>query len=145
MIGHGDHPATVRKQRQESMGAITYAALRVDGCGTTYFDDATAELRPTVYVPGIPLVDVAEGTPVSMLTLSRCGQNYVSHWHPAPRRQFVLILEGGLDVTSSQRETRRFEPGSMLLVEDITGEGHQTRTVGVDPCVFVTVACMDSE
>lgn len=125
------------------MGDITYAVLRVDEDGKSYFEDRSAELRPTVYVPGIPLVDVAESARVSALTLSRCSESYVSDWHPAPRPQFVLIHEGGLDVTSGQHETRRFEPGAMFLVEDITGEGHQTRTVGTDACVFVTVACAE--
>ena len=127
------------------MDLITYAVLRVDAHGESYFEERGAELRPTVYVPGIPLVDVADGTRVSVLTLSRCGENYVSDWHPAPCRQFVLILEGGLDVTSGQRETRRFEPGATLLVEDTTGVGHQTRTVGADPCIFVTVACAEPD
>jgi hypothetical protein len=61
------------------------------------FNDRRLELRPGVYVTGIPPVDIADSIAVSALTLSRCEPNYVSDWHQAPRRQFVFILQGGLD------------------------------------------------
>jgi len=38
-------------------------------------------------------------------------------------------------------ETRSFGTGGVFLVEDTVGAGHQTRTLGSDDCVFVTVAC----
>jgi hypothetical protein len=61
--------------------------------------------------------------PVSTLTVCRCGAHYVSDPHPPPRRQFVVVLEGGLKVTSSQGEVRQLSAGSMILVEDLTGAG----------------------
>lgn len=125
------------------MVQTTYAVLTTDPSGATRFEDRDVYLEPAVYVPNIPLVDIAEGVPVTSLVVSRCDANYVSDWHPAPRRQFVLILSGGLDVTSSERESRRFDAGNMFLVEDVVGQGHQTKSVGDDPCFFVTVACAD--
>jgi quercetin dioxygenase-like cupin family protein len=56
----------------------------------------------------------------------------------------VVVLEGGLEVTSSQGEVRQLTAGSMILVEDLPGAGHKTRTVGDDPCVFVAVSGADS-
>jgi hypothetical protein len=127
------------------MTLITYSALRAGGDGKSYFENRQVELRPAVYVPGIPLVDIAESIPVSALTLSRCEPNYVSDWHPAPRRQFVFILEGGFEITAGHGETRQFDAGAMCLVEDTTGEGHQTRTIGADACVFATAACAEAQ
>jgi hypothetical protein len=123
----------------------TYAVLRMNEGGKTYFEDLAAQLNPIMYVPGIPLVEVAEPIQVSVLTLSSCDANYVSDWHPAPRRQFVFVLRGGLEVTSGNAETRRFEAGTFFLVEDTSGEGHQTRTIGADPCLWASVACADHE
>jgi hypothetical protein len=125
------------------MEFIRYAALRSDAEGKSYFEDRVAELHPAVYVPGIPLVDLAEPIQVSSLIFSRCEPNYVSDWHPAPRRQFVTVLQGGFEVTSGRNETRMFDAGAVFLVEDITGQGHQTRTVGADACTFMTVTYSD--
>jgi hypothetical protein len=53
----------------------------------------------------------------------------------------VLVLSGAAELTVADGEVRSFGPGSVFLVEDTTGMGHQTRAVGSEQCVFVTVAC----
>src|SRR5712691_10910277 len=50
-------------------------------------------------------------------------------WHPAPRRQFVIILSGQLEIG----------PGDARLVEDTTGKGHTTRVLGNQICVTATI------
>jgi hypothetical protein len=49
-----------------------------------------------------------------------------------PRRQFVLVLVGELEVEVSDGEVRRFAPGSLILVEDTWGKGHVSRVVGAE-------------
>ncbi|PON15791.1 hypothetical protein C2W62_21940 [Candidatus Entotheonella serta] len=51
-------------------------------------------------------------------------------WHPAPQRQYVIILEGELEIGFGDGTTRRFGKGDARLVEDTTGRGHTTRAVG---------------
>ena len=51
--------------------------------------------------------------------------------HPAPRKQFLLILQGTLQIESSAGERRHFSPGSILLVTDIAGtRGHKSSVIG---------------
>jgi hypothetical protein len=50
-------------------------------------------------------------------------------WHPAPRRQIVVILTGNVEVTTTEGHTRRFGPGQLFLADDMGGKGHRTRTV----------------
>lgn len=109
--------------------------------GVTHFDDVAVSMAPVVFVPGIPLVDVAKPEPVSTLTFSRLETGYISDWHPSPRRQFVFIVSGTMELTVIAGETREFGPGSVFFVEDITGGGHKTRALGSAECVFITVAC----
>lgn len=59
--------------------------------------------------------------------------------HVAPRRQLAVILGGTLEVECSPDEVRRFGPGSLVLLEDTTGEGHITRVVDA-PAKFVQIA-----
>jgi hypothetical protein len=40
------------------------------------------------------------------------------------------MLTGKMEVEVSHGEARRFAAGDVLLVEDITGEGHISRAVG---------------
>ncbi|MHB8575824.1 MAG: cupin domain-containing protein [Dehalococcoidia bacterium] len=49
------------------------------------------------------------------------------NWHNAPRRQFVIWLQGELDIEVSDGEVRRFGPAMILLVDDTTGKGHRNR------------------
>jgi len=77
--------------------------------------------------------------------LTRCtwelARGFAPDWHPAPRRQFVVLLTGAAQITVSDGETRSFRRGSVFLVEDTVGTGHQTRALGSDECLYVTVAC----
>jgi hypothetical protein len=56
--------------------------------------------------------------------------DYDYDWHPAPRRQFIVLLDGEIEVEVTSGEKRRFQGGDVVLVEDTTGTGHRTRTVG---------------
>ena len=59
--------------------------------------------------------------------------------HPAPRKQFVLIIQGTLQIETSNGEQRQFSSGSVFLVTDIEGtRGHKTSVVGKED-VFVAV------
>ena len=60
-------------------------------------------------------------------------------WHPAPRRQFVIILSGQLEIGLGDGSKQTFGPGDARLVEDTTGKGHTTAVHGAQPCVTATV------
>jgi len=56
--------------------------------------------------------------------------SYDYDWHCAPRRQLIVLLDGEIEVEVTSGEKRRFTGGDVLLVEDTTGTGHRTRTIG---------------
>ncbi len=60
-------------------------------------------------------------------------------WHPAPRRQFVIILSGQLEIGLGDGSKHLFGPGDARLVEDTTGKGHTTRVHGGAPCLTATI------
>ena len=60
-------------------------------------------------------------------------------WHPAPRRQYVIVVSGQLEIGFGDGTTRRFGPGDARLVEDTTGQGHTTRYVGPGPVITATI------
>jgi quercetin dioxygenase-like cupin family protein len=60
-------------------------------------------------------------------------------WHPAPRRQYVIVIAGELEIGLGDGTVRRFGPGDARLVEDTTGQGHTTRYVGPGAVITATI------
>ncbi len=60
-------------------------------------------------------------------------------WHPAPRRQYVIVVSGQLEIGFGDGTVRRFGPGDARLVEDTTGQGHTTRYIGPGPVITATI------
>jgi hypothetical protein len=50
-------------------------------------------------------------------------------WHPAPRRQYIINLDAGVELVASDGEARVIGAGEVILVEDITGKGHLSKSV----------------
>ena len=64
-------------------------------------------------------------------------------WHPAPARQFVLLLKGELEVEASDGERRRFTQGSIALVDDTKGNGHKDHAVNDDDVPLALIPVPD--
>ena len=47
--------------------------------------------------------------------------------HPAPRNQYLVVLEGDLDVVMGDGQQMAVGPGDVVQVEDTSGEGHILR------------------
>jgi hypothetical protein len=51
-------------------------------------------------------------------------------WHPASRRQLVIVLSGTVEVEASDGTTHRWSSGELFLADDVGSRGHRTRTIG---------------
>lgn len=71
----------------------------------------------------------------------RTDPDYDYDWHNAPRRQYIIMLDGAVDVEIGDGTVRRFSTGDVLLVEDVTGQGHKSKAVNNQPrtSVFITL------
>ena len=69
---------------------------------------------------------------------------HFSDWHHAPRRQFVITLEGEVEIGLGDGSVHRFGAGHVTLAEDLTGKGHTTRVVGSRPRVTATIHLADA-
>jgi hypothetical protein len=76
------------------------------------------------------------------IVFRRFPGDYFSDWHTAPRRQYIFVLSGQMEIGVGDGTTRRFGPGDAVLADDLTGQGHTTRSVG-EPRVSATVATAD--
>ena len=69
-----------------------------------------------------------------------CGE-YDLDFHNAPRRQYIINLEGQVELVIGDGSSRILGPGDILLAEDTTGRGHKSSAVNNQPrkSVFVTI------
>ena len=65
----------------------------------------------------------------SRMGFLRLPEDFRSEWHPAPRKQFVMVLEGVMEVEAGDGERRTFSSGSVLKVTDTGCRGHRTNTL----------------
>ncbi len=79
--------------------------------------------------------------PATGIIFRRTEGNYDLDWHPAPRRQYIVNLDAGVKITASDGESRVIKAGEIILVEDTTGKGHLSQSVGgqVRHSIFIPV------
>jgi len=118
----------------------TYVHLYSDPNGVSHFRDETVKLEAA---PGPNGNDGAlstytlRGTQGAQFLALKHGAR--EDWHRAPRRMFLIVLQGTAQVTASDGEVRRFGPGSMMLMDDPVGKGHITEAVGDVDHVTLTI------
>jgi hypothetical protein len=66
-----------------------------------------------------------------------------SDFHNAPRRQYVVVMSGSMEIEIGDGSTRQFVPGDVLVAEDLTGRGHITRGIGENPRMSLAVPLAD--
>ena len=62
--------------------------------------------------------------------LTEMPQGLDQDWHPASRRQLVVVLSGTVEVETSDGTQKRWDSGEMFLADDFGSRGHRTRTIG---------------
>ena len=65
-------------------------------------------------------------------------------WHPAPRRQYVVTLAGHTQIEVADGKKFLLGPGSIDWVEDTSGKGHVTTTIGDDDRVALWLPIADA-
>ncbi len=102
-----------------------------------YTDSDGKSKIETIDIGKVP--EWTKGLPTTQITFREWPAGQFIDWHPAPRRQFVILLSGALEIGLSDGSKHVFRAGDARLVEDTTGQGHQTRVVGTEPTITATV------
>jgi len=104
--------------------------------GESHFEDIEVTLGDTGGVDRRSELMKATG-----ILFRETGGDYSLDWHNAPRRQFVISLEGQVEIIVGDGSKHLFGPGDILLAEDTTGRGHISRAVNNQTriSIFVTL------
>lgn len=71
-----------------------------------------------------------EMLPATGIIFRETSGDYDLDWHQAPRRQYIINLDAGVQITASDGECRTINAGEVILVEDTTGKGHLSKALG---------------
>ena len=77
--------------------------------------------------------------PATAIQLRSTPPGHFYDWHPAPRRQFVIMLAGQMEIGLADGSIHHFGPGDVLLAEDTTGNGHTRRIGDKEPRISATI------
>ena len=99
--------------------------LYSDASGESHFEDVEVE-----WVEETRGSKLSRRLPATGIIFRQVPPAYDLDWHPAPRRQYIINLDGGVKITASDGESRVIGAGEVLLVEDTSGKGHLSKSVG---------------
>jgi len=118
------------------MEAFAITRLYADENGDSQFEDIVRQLNPEGEIGFLSEAESADS-----IIFRKVIPTYDYDFHTAPARQYIFLLDGGIEIETSLGEKRHFESGQVLLLEDTTGKGHKTRNLkpATRSSVFVTL------
>ena len=116
----------------------TFLRIYTGDDGQSHVEEIEPDFKPFVDTEGA----YGDGTPfvaATGVTFRRAAPGYFLDYHCAPRRQYTITLSGEVEIGLGDGTVRRFGPDTVLLAEDLTGQGHSTRVVGNETRISIVV------
>lgn len=101
--------------------------------GQTHFQDMDIADHP----------DLESLTSVTSIRFRIGEPGNFSDWHQESRRNYIITLSGEGEIGIGDGTLRRFGPGQVMLVEDLTGQGHTTRVTSTEPRITIAVPLLN--
>ena len=107
-----------------------------DSNGDSHFEDIEIPLTEAGHIG--KLSDVLPATGVIFREVE---PTYDWNFHVAPQKQYIILLDGKIEIETSLGERRIFKAEDVLLVEDTTGKGHKTKNLKLKKrkSIFITL------
>lgn len=104
--------------------------------GESHFDEFDVSLHDSGDIGRL-----SEALPATRVIFRENDGDYDFDWHHAPARQYIVLIDGRIEIEVSDGEVRQFSGGDILFVEDTSGRGHRSRSVDGRPrrSVFIQV------
>jgi quercetin dioxygenase-like cupin family protein len=95
-----------------------------DSNGESHFEDIEIPLKD-----GGEIGFLSEKIQTTEVIFRKVKPAYDFDFHNAPRRQYIILLDGEIEIETSLGEKRIFKGGDVLLMEDTQGKGHKTKNL----------------
>ena len=101
-----------------------YTRIFSDSLGESHFETVIVPLKDNGDIGYL-----SEGFEVKLFQFRENKADYSWDFHNTPERQFIILLDGEIEITTSMGETMQFSAGEILLMEDTSGKGHKTKNI----------------
>lgn len=98
--------------------------IYADDNGDSHFEDHEIQLKSRGTVGSL-----SEPLAAKDIIFREVEPAYDWNYHVAPQRQYIILLEGEIEIETSLHKKRIFKGGDILLAEDTTGKGHKTKNI----------------
>jgi len=95
-----------------------------DSNGDSHFEDIEIPLKEAGSIGRLSNVIPAKG-----IIFREVDPSYDWNFHTAPQKQYIILLDGEIEIETSLGVKRTFKAGEVLLVEDTAGKGHKTKNL----------------
>lgn len=101
-----------------------YTRIYSDNSGDSHFETINLNLTEEG-----PLGALSEVFKAKAVQFRENSADYYWDFHNPPAKQFIILLDGEIEITTSLGEKRQFSGGDILLLEDLEGRGHRTENI----------------
>jgi hypothetical protein len=106
---------------------MDYVRIWADAAGESHLERVKVARHVAPAEPGVAELWPSEPHRVDRLQFVTVRAHHQRpDWHCGPRRQYVVFLDGWVQLTTSDGDGCRLPAGSVVLVEDLHGKGHVT-------------------
>ena len=113
---------------------MNYVRLFADDAGESHFEDVEISFSSKDFAPPAPPIGVSARTGCCGILFLHIPAGWPGDQHPAPTRQWMILLAGTMEMMASDGETRTMGPGSVVLMEDTSGQGHTSKVSDDGEC-----------
>ena len=115
---------------------VTVIRLYSASDGPALADSFELKLAPSATYA---FAEESEAFKASGIQFFRLPRGKVQDWHNPAHRQYVLVLKGKCEVQIERGQKLLMTPGQIVLLEDVTGKGHITRSIGSEDLLMAAV------
>ncbi len=115
------------------------ARIFSDDKGESHFDDVEISFSDTAFIEGAQPIGLAEAWSAERVSMAKVPPGWSDPQHPTPARQIAVFLSGVAEMATSDGETRVFEKGDVVMLEDVSGSGHGTRFASEGEALVVLI------
>ncbi len=104
--------------------------------GESHFEDIDIPLKD-----GGDIGRLSEPQKATSIIFRETARDYDYDWHNALQRQYIIMLDAGVEIELGDGTKRIINAGEILLAEDTTGQGHISRALQKKPrkSFFITL------
>ncbi len=95
-----------------------------DAKGESHFEDLNIPLNDKGEIGFL-----SEAQKTKSIIFRKVVSDYDFKFHNTPSRQYVVLLDGEIEIETSLGEKRKFQAGHILLLDDTMGKGHKTKNL----------------